>query len=261
MNTVKVRNVVIGEGRPKICVPVTGVTKKEIIEQTKVFGSIPADLAEWRADWFEDVFDLEKVMDVLRQMREILGEIPLLFTFRTLEEGGEKAADAAYYAQLNKMAAASGCVELVDIEAFAEVVPVRELIEEVHQYQVKVLASNHDFEKTPAKEEIIARLRKMQELGADISKIAVMPRSKRDVLTLLQATEEMCTEYADRPVVTMSMAEAGVISRICGEVFGSAVTFGAAQKASAPGQPDVRELDEMLAFIHCRNGKGADSNV
>ena len=61
----------------------------------------------------------------------------------------------------------------------------------------------------------------MQELGADIPKIAVMPTCRRDVLTLLCATEEMYTEHADRPIITMSMAGTGLISRLCGEVFGS----------------------------------------
>ena len=54
-----------------------------------------------------------------------------------------------------------------------------------------MVVSNHDFEKTPSKEEIVARLQKMQELGADLPKIAVMPQCKKDVLTLLAATEEM----------------------------------------------------------------------
>ena len=66
----------------------------------------------------------------------------------------------------------------------------------------------------------------MQELGADIPKIAVMPQNKQDVLTLLAATEEMNRNHADRPIITMSMAGTGVVSRLCGEVFGSALTFG-----------------------------------
>ena len=74
------------------------------------------------------------------------------------------------------------------------------------QSRVKVVASNHDFHKTPAKSDIIYRLRKMQDMGADIPKIAVMPQNKRDVLTLLATTEEMVTDYADRPIITMSMA-------------------------------------------------------
>lgn len=115
---------------------------------------------------------------------------------------------------------------------------------------MKVVASNHDFHKTPGKEEIVGRLCRMQELGADIPKIAVMPQSRQDVLTLLAATEEMNREYADRPIITMSMSGTGVISRLCGEVFGSALTFGAAKKASAPGQMEVRELSQILSLLH-----------
>lgn len=38
-----------------------------------------------------------------------------------------------------------------------------------------MIASSHDFEKTPAKEEILARLIRMQDCGADLLKLAVMP--------------------------------------------------------------------------------------
>ena len=89
----------------------------------------------------------------------------------------------------------------------------------------------------------------MQDLGADIPKIAVMPQNKKDVLTLLAATEEMASEYADRPIITMSMAGTGLISRLCGEVFGSALTFGAVGKASAPGQMNASDLREILTLI------------
>ena len=78
----------------------------------------------------------------------------------------------------------------------------------------------------------------------------LMPQSKLDVLTLLSATEEMNRLYADRPIITMSMAGTGVISRLCGEVFGSALTFGAAGKASAPGQMGVNDLNTVLNLLH-----------
>jgi 3-dehydroquinate dehydratase-1 len=90
----------------------------------------------------------------------------------------------------------------------------------------------------------------MQDMGADIPKIAVMPTCKKDVLTLLAATEEMATDYADRPIITMSMGGTGVISRLVGESMGSSMTFGAAAKASAPGQIGVKELDVVLETIH-----------
>ena len=230
---VEVRGVKIGEGVPKICVPIVGKTKEEILAAARSFEDVALDVVEWRVDWFEGA----------------LGETPILFTFRTSKEGGEKAIEADAYAELNKKAAATGLVDLVDVEAFTGDEVVKDIIEGAHAHGVKVVASNHDFDKTPDKDDIVGRLVKMQELGADIPKIAVMPQCKKDVLTLLEATREMAEEHADRPIITMSMAGTGLISRLCGEVFGSALTFGAVGKASAPGQMNASDLREILTLI------------
>ena len=250
MNTIKVRNIEIGSGTPKIIVPIVGVTKQEIIDEAKTFDSIPIDVVEWRVDWFEGVFDFEKVEDVLKELRAVLGETPILMTFRTSKEGGEKAIEPEAYAELNIKAAQTGYVDLIDVEIFTGDEIVKKIIDGAHAAGVKVVASNHDFFKTPAKADIIYRLRKMQDMNADIPKIAVMPQNRKDVLTLLAATEEMATNYADRPIITMSMAGTGVISRLCGEVFGSSMTFGAAKKASAPGQMGVNDLSTVLDLLH-----------
>ena len=250
MNPVVVRNVKIGEGIPKICVPIVGITREEILESGKNIGAIGADVVEWRADWFEDVFVFEKVEETAKELRNVLGDTPILFTFRTAKEGGEKAIEKQAYVELNQKAAKTGYIDMVDVEAFTGDDAVTAIVKAAHECGVKVVASNHDFHKTPAKEEIVSRLRKMQESGADIPKIAVMPQNKKDVLTLLAATEEMYSEYADRPIITMSMAGTGVVSRLCGEVFGSALTFGAAGKASAPGQMGVEDLKTVLSLLH-----------
>ncbi len=250
MNTVKVRNVEIGSGVPKICVPIVGVTKEDILAEAKSFDNIPVDVVEWRVDWFENVFDFSKVKDTLRDLRAVLGDTPLLMTFRTSKEGGEKSIEIDDYAIFNIKVAETGYVDLIDVEVFTGDDVVKKVIAGAHNAGVKVIASNHDFNKTPDKDDIISRLRKMQDLGADILKIAVMPTNKKDVLTLLAATEEMYSDYAERPIITMSMAGTGVISRLCGEVFGSSLTFGAAGKASAPGQMGVNDLSTVLALLH-----------
>ena len=247
---VEVRGVKIGEGVPKICVPIVGNTKEEILAAARSFENVALDVVEWRVDWFEGVFDFTQVEDVLKDLRPALGETPILFTFRTSKEGGEKAIEPEAYAELNIKAAQTGYVDLVDVEIFTGDDIVKKIIDGAHAAGVKVIASNHDFFKTPAKADIIYRLRKMQDMNADIPKIAVMPQNKKDVLTLLAATEEMTTNYADRPIITMSMAGTGVISRLCGEVFGSSMTFGAAKKASAPGQMGVNDLNTVLGLLH-----------
>ncbi len=250
MNIVEVRGVKIGEGTPKIIVPIVGVTKEDILSAAKSFGEVKYDIVEWRVDWFEDVFDFAKVEDTAKALRDVLGDKPILFTFRTAKEGGEKAIEPAAYVELNSKIVATGLVDMVDVEAFTGDDYVKEIIEVAHKNNVKVVASNHDFGKTPAKEDLVYRLRKMQDLGADIPKIAVMPQNKKDVLTLLSATEAMANDYADRPIITMSMAGTGLISRLCGEVFGSAATFGAVGKVSAPGQMNAKDLGTILTLIH-----------
>lgn len=250
MNPVTVRNLEIGTGKPKVIVPIVGTTKEEILSKAAEIRDLGLDVVEWRADWFENVDDFEKVREVLEGLREALGDIPVLMTFRTAREGGEKSISNEDYKALNLNAARSGLVDLIDVEIFSGDDLVSEIIEGAHAYGAKVIASNHDFDKTPAKEELIYRLCKMQEMGADIPKIAVMPQNRQDVLTLLAATQEMADLYADRPIITMSMAGQGVISRLCGEVFGSSMTFGSAGKASAPGQMNVADLNCILDLLH-----------
>lgn len=266
MQTVRVRNVEIGAGMPKVCVPVMGRDVDEVMAAARRVREENVDLVEWRADWFLEatgnmarakesacvgnVIDLDKMADVAWKLREILGDLPLLFTFRTAAEGGEQKIAREEYVRLNVRLAMSGHVDLVDVELSAGEEAVREVICAAHENGVKVIASSHDFEKTPAREEIVGRLKRMQGFGADVLKIAVMPENRRDVLTLLGATEEMYTNYADRPLITMSMGKLGAVSRVCGEMFGSAVTFGAVGNASAPGQMEAGRLREALELLH-----------
>ncbi|MEQ8197172.1 MAG: type I 3-dehydroquinate dehydratase [Clostridiaceae bacterium] len=247
---VTVKGITIGEGIPKICIPMVGETLSQLVEEASYLKTLDFDIVEWRVDFFEHVTDLEKVEEALKEIREILDDKPLIFTFRSKKEGGEKEVDTEYYVALNKAAAETGIVEIIDVELFNEEKDVKELVAAAHANNAAVIISNHDFGKTPAKEEIIARLCKAQELGGDIPKIAVMPNSVEDVLILLDATRIVKEQYADRPIITMSMAGKGVISRIAGELFGSALTFGAAKKVSAPGQISVADLRKTLELLH-----------
>lgn len=251
MASVRVRDLVIGEGTPKICVPIVAQTTEEIINEAASFADLDIDLVEWRIDWFEGIKDADAVVATAQMLNETLGTaIPLLCTIRTASEGGEAAIDLKDYCALNRTLITSGAVDLVDVELLLGDNTMTELIAYAHENDVAIVASNHDFNATPPRNEIVARLKHMQDLGADILKIAVMPNSHRDVIELLSATEEMTSEHATQPIVTMSMGGKGAISRMCGEVFGSAITFGCASKASAPGQIDVDDLRTLLTIIH-----------
>ncbi|MCM3764851.1 type I 3-dehydroquinate dehydratase [Neobacillus niacini] len=247
---IKVRGITIGEGAPKICVPLVGRTLTDLIEEAQFLKTLEFDLVEWRVDFFENVEQIEKVKDAFSQIRTILNEAPIIFTFRSKREGGEKEVSNQFYFELNKAVAQSGLADFIDVELFNEENDIQSLIEYVHKSETFIIVSNHDFNKTPPKEEIVARLCRAQELGGDIPKIAVMPSSMEDVLTLLDATNTMYKEYADRPIITISMGGQGLISRMAGEVFGSSITFASAKKASAPGQVAVEELKRVLNILH-----------
>ena len=250
VNPVVVRNIEIGSGMPKVCVPIVEKTREDILSTAKAICSTEADLVEWRADWYEDVSAFSEVIKTADMLRSILGETPLLFTFRSAREGGEKELSLESYATLLESVAKTGFVDLIDVEVFSGDDAVKNIIQTAHAHGVKVIASNHDFEGTPAREELVARLCKMQDLGADILKIAVMPQTRSDVLTLLSVTEEMSSRHTSRPVITMSMGRTGTLSRLCGEIFGSAVTFASFGKVSAPGQIAIEDLKAGLRLLH-----------
>ena len=250
MKILDVRGIKIGEGEPKVIVPIVGKNQEEILQRAELISRMKIHTVEWRADFYDDVLQADKVVQTAERLRGILNNIPILFTFRTKKEGGEKEISMEYYTRLNKSVAQSGYVDLIDVEVFSGDEIVIENINNIQGAGGLVVASNHDFFKTPEKEELVSRLRKMQDMNADILKIAVMPTNKEDVLTLLSATEEMYSKYADRPLITMSMGPMGVISRLSGEVFGSSMTFGAVGQVSAPGQIGVEELLSVLEILH-----------
>ena len=250
INKVQIRNVVIGEGTPKICAPIVGRTREEILIQTKELKEVGPDLAEWRADWFEKAGEKEELKGILELLHGELGELPLLVTFRTGQEGGEQEISLEDYEEFLLEVLASGQADLIDVELFMGEEFLSGIVEKAHRKNVKVIASNHDFEKTPNTGEIVERLCRMQKAGADLLKLAAMPRDPGDVLTLLAATWQMKECYARQPVITMSMGGTGVISRLAGEIFGSAMTFGSVGKASAPGQVGAEELREVLGLLH-----------
>ncbi|MCU1406062.1 MAG: type 3-dehydroquinate dehydratase [Glaciihabitans sp.] len=271
MTSVLLRSVELGAGAPKICVPVMGATLAELAAHTAQvaphttatpfilpiapqLASKPAtvDLVELRIDTLAgSATNPELVAEAIRVVRAALPDtVPLLFTFRTTREGGTQPITDGDYAAVLATAIGSGEVDAVDLEMRTTRDLLEAIVSAARAYKVAVVMSNHDFEQTPAKAEIIARLREQQDLGADVTKIAVMPRSPRDVITLLDATEEFTATFADRPTITMAMGPDGVISRLAGEIFGSTLSFGQVGAASAPGQVDASELRRVLDLLH-----------
>ncbi len=239
-----VRNVTFGQGRPKICVPLMGRDRNRLLEEAEALCALPADLAEWRADLYSG-----DRLEVLPALRQALGDRPLLVTLRTAAEGGGEDPAPEEYDAFCRAAADSGCADLVDVELRRGEQALEELVPRLWETGVKVVLSSHDWEQTPESGVLLDRFQRMSALGGDLRKIAVTPRGPEDVLRLLRVTRRAAQEDPARPVVSMAMGALGAVTRICGEVFGSAMTFGAGAKASAPGQLPAETLRICLEAL------------
>ena len=140
-------------------------------------------------------------------------------------------------------------MDLIDLEFFEATKPEKE-IRRFQRMGVRVIASHHDFDGTPDDRILRMLMEQMQQGGADVAKLAVMPQNADDVVRILKLTNDIKQKYPTLPVVTMSMGALGVVSRMAGEVFGSCITFGAVGETSAPGQIQAGQLGDILDIIH-----------
>lgn len=248
MSVCCVRNIKIGEGKPKVCLPIVGQTKEEILAQAKSFHQFQYDLIELRIDFYQDICHYDQLLVLLCELRNEIKQ-PILLTYRSKREGGEIQLTDDEYRKLITCVCESGYIDLVDIELMSGNALVYQLIEIAHQNHVQVILSNHDFQKTPADQQMRDIFEHMEIMGGDIYKLAVMPQTYKDVIRLLNITLEMSNKLK-QPIVTMAMGQLGLISRMTGELTGSAITFASAGQASAPGQMNVNDLQLILEAVH-----------
>ncbi len=244
----QIRKLTLGDGQPKICVPLVESQPEALVWGAVLARAAAADLVEWRADYMDAAGDPAALLRAAGPLRAALQDTPLLFTLRTKAEGGRSDPGREQYREIGKALAASGLIDLLDIELSQGEENVNALLAAAKNRRVCTVVSSHDFAATPPREAMLGRLQRIRRLGADIPKLAAMPKSFADVLSLMAVTEQFARE-ADCPVITMSMGELGQLSRVAGRFTGSAVTFGVAGEASAPGQLPIAKLREMLAVL------------
>ena len=200
MSSITIRRCCIGEGRPKVIVPIVERTEAAILQKAAAFSTSSADCVEWRVDLFEAAADPGAVVRCLAKLRVLLKEKLLLVTLRTKEEGGSIPVSHEGYLRFLRTVLDTDCADLIDIEFFTAGTDLPALVQDAHTAGVKVVCSSHDFHKTPPKAEMVSRMVAMQQAGADLPKLAVMPQSRADVLELLAATAEGLGSVVHIPV-------------------------------------------------------------
>ncbi|SSQ47524.1 3-dehydroquinate dehydratase [Acinetobacter baumannii] len=237
----------------KTIVPITAKNKEQALAQAQVIANTAdAGLAEFRIDLLSFASDTKQVIALGHELKKILGNKPMIATIRTKNEGGQLEISDADYGKTYQAYLKNPFMDWLDVEMFRDQKVVSEIVQKAHQKKVLVVMSNHDFQKTPSQDEIEKRLLKQDQMGADVLKIAVMPKSKQDVFTLMNATLKV-SQQTTKPLLTMSMGQLGTISRVATANMGGSYSFGMIGQASAPGQIDVTKLKQILQTVQPTN--------
>jgi 3-dehydroquinate dehydratase-1 len=220
-----------------------------------------ADAVEFRMDLADDP---------LAALRNYDGELPVIATNRAAWEGGEAADDED---RLSKLAEAAelACVEAVDVELESLRAGAGEravgnerasasrgasdhesagerVAERARENGTTVVASVHDFERTPPQSDLRDLLADATE-RADVGKLAVTAEERGDVLDLLAVTHEFAA--AGERVATMAMGAPGRHSRAVAPLYGSRIGYAPveSENATAPGQYDLATLRELVQSL------------
>jgi 3-dehydroquinate dehydratase I len=239
---------------PLICTPLVGKTRDRVLaEAASVLGKKP-DVIEWRVDFFAAIGDTAAVLDTAKALRAAAGKLPVIFTRRSIKEGGESIPiEDEKVVDLYEAVSASRLVDFIDFEMSNDPEHVRRVRASTRAHETRLILSYHNFGYTPGVEFLVQRFLEAERLGADVAKVAVMPRDRHDVLALLAATAQ-ADDKAKIPLISMAMGPLGAVTRMVGGLFGSSLSFAVGEAASAPGQIPIADLVTVYDIIRRARG-------
>ncbi|MBF0933031.1 MAG: type I 3-dehydroquinate dehydratase [Actinomyces graevenitzii] len=199
-----------------------------------------AGAVELRADLLADPAQVRAALTAVRAA----SSLPLLLTYRSATEGGKGAGHGQGYEDyLASLLQLRPAVAAVDIEMACPA--SKALVAEAKAGGYDVVGSCHDFTATPSAAQITQKLAQITAAGADITKVAYMPRTAQDVAALRHAAHDFAGAYPHQPLIAISMGQLGAPSRTD---LVNCLTFAtiADGAASAPGQATIAYVRAWL---------------
>lgn len=199
-----------------------------------------AGALELRADLLADPAQVRAALTAVRAA----SSLPLLLTYRSTTEGGKGAGHGQGYEDyLASLLQLRLPVAAVDIEMACPA--SKALVAEAKAGGYDVVGSCHDFTATPSAAQITQKLAQITAAGADITKVAYMPRTAQDVAALRHAAHDFADAYPHQPLIAISMGQLGAPSRTD---LANCLTFAtiADGAASAPGQATIAYVRAWL---------------
>lgn len=244
----RVRQLEFGGPQPLFCIPLVATDVASLVDQATVAVGLKPELIEWRADYFHGA-SADALVEAAGELRALAGDTAIIFTLRARNEGGAQDLSQTTRRELIEAVLRTRTIDIVDLELANDPPFLEALMGVARSCGTRVLLAMHNFAETPDSDVLSGHIRAMRELGTDIAKIAVMPRTADDVLRLLQVTARARREFPDLPLATMSMGALGSLTRVAGFLYGSDMAFAVGKAASAPGQipiEDARRATDLL---------------
>jgi len=207
--------------------PVVGIVDSSAaLRVALTLPSTAVDFLEWRADCLPAGLPIPRA------------KFPWILTVRHPLEGGMGNLSAAMRREM--FLSLLPFVDAVDIElrSFAG---MSEVMESARSRKIRVVASFHDFKKTPSAATLRGLVARAADGGADLFKVATRTDKPADVARLLELFRSPPV-----PVAVMGMGPLGFGSRVLFAQCGSALNYGWLHRPNVPGQWPARELKRIL---------------
>ena len=169
--------------------------------------------------------------------------VPLLFTARRREEGGNGDLDANTRTELLREALPDAA--LIDVE-LASTAEMKGILQEIQNAGIPWVASFHDFERLPTDDVLAAAAKRARDAGAAVFKLAARIHGPDDLARLarFQASDQ------GLPLAVMGMGPLAPVSRLLCAQYGSVLNYGyLGETPTAPGQWDCAALKRAIGVL------------
>lgn len=242
-----IRTISFNNNDTLVCITLIEKNNQDYINALSDIKDKKYDLIEIRLDAYEYINNKDKVISLLKTIRQA-DHTPILTTIRSKNEGGYSDINNDYYYELYTYIIDNKCAELIDLELFKDKINNYTLIDYAHQHNIKVIMSYHNFECTPEVSNLYDYAHSMEVLGADAVKLALMPRCKEDVISLINVCIKLSSSLT-LPVICISMSSMGKITRVLGALMGNAMTYVCNDKEGRFGQVSIDDIHQYLDLL------------
>lgn len=246
-----VKSIPFGVGAPKICIQIKEKTHSKILSKAQEVEGMDCDLIELRADFFEHLDSKSGLLSLLEELRDSIQK-PMLFSIRTKATGGEADLSLEKLDEIYSLVIENGLTDMIELSYLLPKENLTKLIQLAKYQNIYTMVSHYDREKTPSSTDLTSIFTQMQALDCHMTKLVTTPNSEEDVLSLMGFALKAKKELATFPFVIHSIKDLGITTRICGELTGSCMTYGAIKAGFTTGDIPATKLRQILNILHIK---------